>query len=57
MKRHLWLIGFIIVVLGGIGFGYAGAVPSQPAWIVSTVLMVIGGGFLIASYLTYHQSK
>lgn len=57
MKRHLWLIGLILVVVAGLGFGYAGTSPSKVAWIASTVVMAIGGLAFIASYWTYRRAK
>lgn len=57
MKKRLWLIGLILVVAAGFGYGYAGASPSKAAWIASTIVMVIGGLILITSYWTYHRAK
>ncbi len=57
MKRRLWIVGLTLVVLGGFGYGYSGAAASHTAWIVSTIVMAVGGAVFIVSYSWYHKTK
>lgn len=56
MKGKLWLVGLGLVIIGGLGFGYAGIASSKAAWIISSIIMAAGGAVYIASYVMYRNA-
>lgn len=57
LKRHLWLIGLILVVIGAFIYVSANITDNPAVWTVATLVEVTGASILAAAYVAYHRPR